>query len=56
MALYVRQLKLGPMDNFVYLVGAEGARETAIVDPAWDIAAGLRAAPSGANATNPSRR
>ena len=44
MALYVRQLKLGPMDNFVYLVGAEGARETAIVDPAWDVAAGLRTA------------
>ena len=44
MALYVRQLKLGPMENFVYLVGAEGARETAIVDPAWAVAAGLRAA------------
>ena len=44
MALYVRQLKLGSMENFVYLVGAEGARETAIVDPAWDVAAGLRAA------------
>ena len=44
MALYVRQLKLGPMENFVYLVGAKGARETAIVDPAWDVAAGLRAA------------
>ena len=25
-------------------MGAEGARETAIVDPAWDVAAGLRAA------------
>jgi len=44
MALYVRQLKLGPMENFVYLVGAKAARETAIVDPAWDVAAGLRAA------------
>jgi hydroxyacylglutathione hydrolase len=44
MALYVRQLKLGPMENFVYLVGAEGAPETAIVDPAWDVAAALRAA------------
>ena len=44
MALFVRQLKLGSMENFVYLVGAEGARETAIVDPAWDVAAGLRAA------------
>jgi glyoxylase-like metal-dependent hydrolase (beta-lactamase superfamily II) len=44
MGLYVRQLKLGPMENFVYLVGAEGARETALVDPAWDVAAALRAA------------
>jgi len=38
MGLYVRQLKLGPMDN------AEGARETAIVDAAWDVEAALRAA------------
>jgi hydroxyacylglutathione hydrolase len=44
MALYVRQLKLGPMDNFVYLLGAEDARETAIVDPAWDVEAAARAA------------
>jgi len=44
MALYVRQLKLGPMENFVYLVGAQGARETAIVDPAWDVEAAARAA------------
>jgi len=44
MALYVRQLQLGPMQNFVYLVGAPGARETAIVDPAWDFAAAVRAA------------
>lgn len=44
MALYVRQLKLGPMENFVYLLGAEGSRETAIVDPAWDVPAALRAA------------
>lgn len=42
--LYVRQLKLGPMDNFVYLVGAKGARETAIVDAAWDVEAAVRAA------------
>jgi len=44
MALYVRQLKLGPMENFVYLVGAPGVKETAIVDPAWDVAAAARAA------------
>jgi glyoxylase-like metal-dependent hydrolase (beta-lactamase superfamily II) len=43
MALYVRQLKLGPMENFVYLVGAEGARETALIDPAWDVEAAVAA-------------
>jgi glyoxylase-like metal-dependent hydrolase (beta-lactamase superfamily II) len=42
--LYVRQLQLGPMDNFVYLVGAEGAKETAIIDPAWDVPAALEQA------------
>jgi glyoxylase-like metal-dependent hydrolase (beta-lactamase superfamily II) len=44
MALYVRQLKLGPMDNFVYLVGAAEDERTAIIDPAWDVAAAVRAA------------
>jgi glyoxylase-like metal-dependent hydrolase (beta-lactamase superfamily II) len=42
--MYVRQLQLGPMENFVYLVGADDAPETAIVDPAWDVEAALRAA------------
>jgi glyoxylase-like metal-dependent hydrolase (beta-lactamase superfamily II) len=42
--LYLRQLKLGPMDNFVYLVGAKGARETMVIDPAWDVDAIERAA------------
>jgi glyoxylase-like metal-dependent hydrolase (beta-lactamase superfamily II) len=37
--LYLRQLKLGPMDNFVYLVGARDAKEVAVIDPAWDVAA-----------------
>ncbi|QSQ16728.1 MBL fold metallo-hydrolase [Myxococcus landrumensis] len=36
---YVRQLKLGPMDNFVYLVGAADAPDVVVVDPAWDVAA-----------------
>lgn len=44
MTLYVRQLKLGPMDNFIYLLGAQDARETAVVDPAWDVPAILSAA------------
>ncbi len=34
---YVRQLKLGPMDNFVYLVGAADSPEVVVVDPAWDV-------------------
>jgi hydroxyacylglutathione hydrolase len=39
MALYVKQLPLGPMENFVYLVGAEGSPEVVVVDPAWDVPA-----------------
>lgn len=42
--MYVRQLQLGPMENFVYLIGADDSPETAIVDPAWDVDAALRAA------------
>ncbi len=44
MERYVRQLKLGPMENFVYLVGAAGAKEVAVVDPAWDVDAIFAAA------------
>ncbi|GEN08777.1 Glyoxylase, beta-lactamase superfamily II [Myxococcus fulvus] len=40
---YVRQLKLGPMDNFVYLVGAADSRDVVVVDPAWDVDAIERA-------------
>lgn len=42
--LYVRQLTLGPMKNFVYLVGAPGAEEIAVIDPAWDVPAIFAAA------------
>lgn len=38
-SLYVRQLKLGPMDNFVYLVGPKDSPEVLVVDPAWDVSA-----------------
>jgi len=43
MELYVRQLQLGPMENFVYLVGAADSMETAIIDAAWDVPAALKA-------------
>ncbi len=37
--LYVRQLTLGPMKNFIYLVGHPASAEVLAVDPAWDAAA-----------------
>lgn len=44
MRLYVRQLQLGPMKNFVYLVGAHESPEVCVIDPAWDVPALLAAA------------
>jgi glyoxylase-like metal-dependent hydrolase (beta-lactamase superfamily II) len=35
--IYLRQLELGPMQNFVYLVGDPVARQCVVVDPAWEI-------------------
>jgi len=36
-SLYLRQMELGPMQNFVYLIGDPVARECVVVDPAWEI-------------------
>lgn len=35
--LYLKQLRVGPMQNFVYLLGSRSARACVAVDPAWDI-------------------
>ena len=35
--LIVEQIPIGPMANFMYLVGSRSTREVAVVDPAWDI-------------------
>ena len=35
--LFVEQIEIGPMQNFVYVIGSRTTREAAIVDPAWDI-------------------
>ena len=43
-SLYVRQLQLGPMKNFVYLVGAPDSPEVCVIDPAWDVPGLLAAA------------
>ena len=42
--LYVKQMELGPMQNFVYLVGDRQAGECVAVDPAWEIDAVVDAA------------
>ncbi len=33
---FVHQFELGPMENFVYLIGDKSSRECAVVDPAWN--------------------
>jgi glyoxylase-like metal-dependent hydrolase (beta-lactamase superfamily II) len=35
--LYFRQLAVGQMANFAYLVGSRRAREVLLVDPAWSV-------------------
>ena len=35
--LLIKQYELGPMANFLYLIGDAAAKEIAIVDPAWDV-------------------
>jgi glyoxylase-like metal-dependent hydrolase (beta-lactamase superfamily II) len=42
--LYFKQLEIGPMQNFVYLVGSTETRKAAVVDAAWDVDEILRAA------------
>jgi len=35
--IWFKQLELGPMQNYVYLLGDPTTREAAVVDAAWDI-------------------
>ncbi|MFQ5830081.1 MAG: MBL fold metallo-hydrolase [Candidatus Methylomirabilia bacterium] len=35
--LYLKQMELGPMQNFVYLVGDPVTKQCVVVDPAWEI-------------------
>jgi glyoxylase-like metal-dependent hydrolase (beta-lactamase superfamily II) len=43
-SLYLRQLELGPMQNFVYLIGDPATHEAAVVDPGWEVPKILAAA------------
>lgn len=44
--MIIKQITVGPMANFAYLIGDENAHECAIVDPGWDCAEILRVAES----------
>jgi len=35
--IYLRQMELGPMENFVYLIGDPITRCAIVVDPAWQV-------------------
>jgi len=35
--LYFKQLEIGPMKNYVYLIGSTETRKAAVVDAAWEI-------------------
>ncbi|MBI4309547.1 MAG: MBL fold metallo-hydrolase [Candidatus Omnitrophica bacterium] len=36
-SLLIRQYEIGPLNNFLYLLGDPATKEMAIVDPAWDV-------------------
>jgi glyoxylase-like metal-dependent hydrolase (beta-lactamase superfamily II) len=42
--LYFKQLEIGPMQNYVYLIGSRATRKVAVVDAAWQIDTILRTA------------
>ena len=42
--LYLKQMEVGPMQNFVYLIGDAATREVYVVDPAWGVPAILEEA------------
>lgn len=39
---YLRQMEVGPMENFVYLIGDLKTRKALVVDPAWQVDTILR--------------
>jgi hydroxyacylglutathione hydrolase len=42
--LYFKQIEIGPMHNYVYLIGSTETHKAAVVDAAWDIDEILRVA------------
>lgn len=35
--LYVKQIEVGPMQNYMYILGDRQAQEAVVVDPAWEV-------------------
>ena len=35
--LVIKQMEIGPMQNYVYLIANNRTKEAAVVDPAWDV-------------------
>ena len=54
-AIYLKQMELGPMQNFVYLVGDPVARECVVVDPAWEIDTIVETAEADGHDASPAR-
>ncbi len=42
--MVLKQAEIGPMMNFIYLIGCAQTREAAVVDPAWDVPAIIKTA------------
>lgn len=35
--LLIKQMLVGPMDNFIYFLGDSTSRDVVVIDPAWDV-------------------
>jgi len=42
--IFLKQMEVGPMENFVYLIGDPETRQAMVVDPAWQVDTILKAA------------
>jgi hydroxyacylglutathione hydrolase len=40
--LHLKQIELGPLNNFIYILGDAESKESVLVDPAWDVPALIR--------------
>lgn len=35
--LLIKQMEVGPMENFIYFIGDRNKKEVVVIDPAWDV-------------------